>query len=131
MSGEKIVDYSNWPDFESICLEESWIKRIELIGSNLFFYIEAVLLESHQDYYEPKDDEVFAYKDLVISFSDILLIDWCDGNLRASVDNSGEKDYGHIESLYVEESCFHIAGDFGEIKLKLQNGKEGLKLTNI
>ena len=109
--------YYNWIGFESICLEESWIIQIENYTNKIIFTIDAVLLENHLDYRNPKTNEKYSYKRMKLMFQDVSYMEWKNINLTPAIDANNEIDFGHVDTLYKENKFYFLNGDIGELKI--------------
>ncbi len=62
------LDYFNFPGFENIYLEDSYVLEIKTNSTSVEILLEAVLTEQHSLYTNPKNDEQYCYKKSCNSF---------------------------------------------------------------
>jgi len=115
-------NYYNWPEFESIYLEDSFVKGISEYNDRLTFSLEIVLKDNHPRYELPKKGERYCYKNGEIVFSEIDKIIWIEKNMHQYKDANNEIDYGNIDELsYSEESEeYKVTGDWGHLRIKCE-----------
>lgn len=111
-------NYYEWKEFEHTYLEDSYVLNINESNHKIIFYIEIVLTENHPLYTVPNKDEKYCYKNGKIVFENIKNIEWLNKNNKPSIDAAGEEDYGNIDCFEIIEGIYHIAGGWGELKLK-------------
>ncbi|MBL4762729.1 MAG: hypothetical protein JKY93_08525, partial [Gammaproteobacteria bacterium] len=97
------------PELEHIDLWESYVLGWEHKDDELCIDIEAVLLPEHHAYEKPTPDLWACYKKGRLLFKDVTSLEGYEelDAEKATVDASGEKDFGHIE-----EFQFTKAGDY-------------------
>ncbi len=114
------MNFTELEIFKGIDLTDSFVLYWELERNCLSFDLEASVWPESRYYSKPKDDEFTCYKKARLDF---LNVDSIQGlkdmnQVTPSTDVSGEKDYGNIDSLIIDEDGFSLEGDFGEIAIK-------------
>ncbi len=114
------MNFTELEIFKGIDLTDSFVLYWELERNCLSFDLEASVWPESRYYSKPKDDEFTCYKKARIDF---LNVDSIQGlkdmnQVTPSTDVSGEKDYGNIDSLIIDEDGFSLEGDFGKIAIK-------------
>jgi hypothetical protein len=110
------VDYWNFPGFEDIYLEDSYLLDLQT-NSQVVARVEAVLKESHPAYSPPKSGEQYAYKDILIIFPNVESYRWLGKKMTPTRDPDGRIDYGNIDELYSLKGKYYMAGDWGKIEI--------------
>jgi hypothetical protein len=113
------VTYDEFPDFQFVYLEDSWVTGIEIAKGALRFNLVVVLLEGHRLYTPPLPNEQYCYKKGLLSFEKTQQIHWFDSIVQQSRDAIGDIDYGNIDFLWLEKSknAYHLAGDWGVLEV--------------
>ncbi len=112
------LDYFNFPGFENIYLEDSYVLEIKTNSTSVEILLEAVLTEQHSLYTNPNSNEQYCYKKIVIHFPDAESVIWIDRKMISYTDANGEIDFGNIDEFYLENDFYRLSGDWGELKIK-------------
>jgi hypothetical protein len=111
-----MISYQEWPGFEDIYLEDSFVETIEFKRGTLAFRMDMVLCESHPSYIPPAADEQHCYNTCYIIFPNIINIEWKEMRIVPSRDPDGSIDFGSIDRLVaVADDQFEMEGDWGVI----------------
>ena len=109
--------YWEVPNLDYIYLEDSWVKDIQIHPYSLIIDMDLVLCESHSLYSPPKPGEQYCYRESKLIFRNIKEVRWIMSGI-ASMDSSGDTDYGSIDELINKNNFYKITGDFGLIELQ-------------
>ncbi len=112
------LDYFNFEGFENFYLEDSYVLEIKVGSETIEILIDAVLTEQHSLYTNPKANEQYCCKKIVIHFLNAETISWIERRMIPSTDANGEIDFGNIDEFYLENDFYHLSGDLGELKIK-------------
>ena len=110
------INYWQFPGFENVYLEDSYVLGIKAQGSVVEILIEAVLTENHPLYTPPLPGEQYCYRQMTIKFpqpQNYTLVN----KMRAISGVDGSVDYGNIEEFYRNEQQSYIRGEWGEITI--------------
>lgn len=108
--------YSTLPGLESVYLEDSWVLSIGVTPGMVRFELDAVLLRQHAAYHPPKPGEAHCYRRATLTFGHVSSVEWRAMG-TATVDATGEIDYGNIDTLTRSGEHFHLAGDWGDMRI--------------
>lgn len=108
-------DYWDIPDFEGLYLEDSWVLDVAARPGVLELAVDLVLRESHPGYEAPKAGEQYCHRRGVIRFEDVSSLRWEGRGLVPATDATGERDYGTVDALSVNDDIYMIEGDFRRI----------------
>lgn len=109
--------YAQWPGFEHILLQDSWVLAICETPAELQFFLEVALLEGHDHYKTPSPTESHCFQKAVMIFSEAAALCWKDRTHAVSSDANGELDLGHIDAMYREGTSYIVEGDFGIVMI--------------
>ncbi|WP_199246523.1 hypothetical protein [[Phormidium] sp. ETS-05] len=110
------INYWQFPGFENVYLEDSYVLGIKAQGSVVEILIEAVLTENHPLYTPPLPGEQYCYRQMTIKFplpQNYTLVN----KMRAISGGDGRVDYGNIEEFYRNEQQSYIRGEWGELRI--------------
>jgi hypothetical protein len=96
-------------DLKYVDLENSFILAISINKKSISFFIQAVLLQDHEKYSDPKSDEKYCYNDLVINFNNFDSVAK-KLDLNPIIDPDGTFDLGQIDSFLITDYGFIIKG---------------------
>ena len=111
-----IKQYFDFPDFEYLYLEDSWVLQIESQSNDLEFTLDAVLTEEHP-FSKPLIDEQYCYRKTKIIFQNCKNINWIERSANYNKDSKGEIDYGNIDWFYYQNKTFCIGGEWGKLEI--------------
>ena len=114
------MNYTELEFFQGIDLTDSFVLFWEFKDRCLSFDLEASVWPESRYYSKPKKDEFTCYKKVRLEFLNIETIQGLKemNQVTPSTDQSGEIDYGNIDSLIIEEGGFFLEGDFGEVNIR-------------
>ena len=112
------LDYFNFEGFENIYLEDSYVLEIKTNSTSVEILLEAVLTEQHSLYTNPRENEHYCCKKIVIHFPDVEGVIWIDRKMIPNTDANGEIDFGNIDEFYLENDFYRLSGEWGELKIK-------------
>jgi len=110
------INYWQFPGFENIYLEDSYVLGIKAQGSVVEILIEAVLTENHPLYTPPLPGEQYCYRKMTIKFpqpQQYTLVN----KMRAISGIDGSIDYGNIEEFSRNDKEYYLRGEWGEITI--------------
>lgn len=110
------VDYWDFPGFENIYLEDSYLLSL-VTNSQIDAHVEAVLRENHPLYIPPKPTEQYSYRHLIIRFPRVREFRWISKQMKPIRDPDGGVDYGNIDELYRLDGKYHMRGDWGHLEV--------------
>ena len=113
--------YIDWSPFKDVYLEDSYVLKIIESEKMVEFHIEAVLLENHEYYEAPSNGEQYFFKEGIIRFNQFSEVNWLHSADVKSFDASGESDLGNIDFLTKTGNIYHLAGDWGEVKISAKS----------
>jgi hypothetical protein len=108
------VEYHEFPGFESIYLEDSYVLDIRT-NSCIEFEVEAALLQSHPLCTKPREGEQYCYRTLSIRFDNVREYSWVEKHMRPIDDPVFGVDYGNIDFFFLEDGRYHIGGEWGAL----------------
>lgn len=111
------IEYQNFPGFDQVYLEDSFVLGIETTQHSAELMLEVVLRERHPLYQHPKAGEQYSYRRGSIRFPGAVDVRWIRASIRPSVDAAGDVDFGNIDALYRESGKYGILGDWGELAI--------------
>ena len=50
-------------------------------------------------------------------FVEATTVKWLELSMRPSLDADGEVDFGNIDVMYLEDGEYHVAGEWGELRV--------------
>ncbi|EEA92704.1 hypothetical protein [Pseudovibrio sp. JE062] len=112
------MNYFQIPSLSDVYLEDSYVLAIHEYDSKIVFDLEVVLIETHPFYEAPSKGEKYCYRKSSLSFIGVQSVEWLDRQFIRFSDASGESDYGNIDSFTKEGELCHLAGDWGEVKIR-------------
>ncbi len=110
--------YYELAGFQNVYLEDSFVFEIHESVSKFVLHMEVVLNEQHPFYTSPKSSEQYCYKKAAIIFTDVETVEWEEKNFKRYPDANGEYDYGNIDTFYLVDGYYYLAGDWGRVKIK-------------
>lgn len=105
--------YTDLPAFEALILEESYVLGIEAAPSAVTFDVDLAIAPGHPDYAPPPAHETECFRRGRIRFVDVRDLVWRGQGARPATDASGDRDFGHIDSLVWSGDAFKLEGDWG------------------
>ncbi|WP_439214213.1 hypothetical protein [Duffyella gerundensis] len=102
----------------NIYLEDSFVLSISETSDSLIFELEAVLIENHPQYEEPKEDERYCYRKASLQFFNMCSIDWIDKRLMQYKDREDKVDYGNIDGITINDGSYKLWGDWGTVVVR-------------
>lgn len=114
------MNYTELEIFQGIDLTDSFVLFWEIKDRCLSFDLDASVWPESRYYSKPKKGEFTCYKKVRLEFLNIESIQGLKemSQISPSTDQSGELDYGNIDSLIIEKDGFTLEGDFGEVNIK-------------
>ncbi len=111
------ISYEQLPGFEHVYLEDSFVLSIQTTPHSATFLLNVVLLEGHPLYSRPRPNEQYYFRNAVLRFVSATSVKWIEQSMHPSTDASGEVDYGNIDIMYLEGGEYHVAGEWGELRI--------------
>jgi hypothetical protein len=115
-----VSEYWSLEDFRYLYLEDSWVTDIEAHTGILTLHADLVLREEHPLYRAPEPGEQYCYQAGRIVFPAVERLSWEGQGRPPAVDESGERDYGGIDSFEVDPPRYRLSGDFGRLVVDSQ-----------
>jgi hypothetical protein len=103
-------DWTANPTFDGIDLSDSLILSWATRDHDLVVEVDFVLIEGHPDYHPPRSDEWACFRRGILRFVNLRSLTGLPpmATVIPATDATGEKDYGHFDSL-VEDPIGHFA----------------------
>lgn len=111
------INYPDFPGFEGIYLEDSFVLGIAENHDELIFEMEFVVLENHPSFTKPEKGESHCYVKGTLYFGKVNETLWKKRSLNTFKDADQEIDLGNIDTLFELDGRYHLEGDWGEIEL--------------
>ncbi|MGI8548401.1 MAG: hypothetical protein ACR2M1_13920 [Gemmatimonadaceae bacterium] len=111
------IPYEQFASFEHVYLEDSYVLNITTTEHSAEFTLDLVLLEGHPLYQRPSAGEQHCFRRALLHFFNAKSVGWIDQSMRPSEDANGEVDYGNIDVMYLEDGEYHVAGEWGELRI--------------
>jgi hypothetical protein len=112
-------NYPNFPGFESVCLEDSYVLDITVHPTVLSLQLDLLLLPGHPQYGAPLPGDRACFRKATIVFSSVRDLHWTGQSVvKPAIDASGTLDFGSVDSLTRHEDNYKLLGDWGTILLK-------------
>lgn len=112
------IDYTKMAGLDGLYLEDSFVLGITTKAGSVDFSLDAVLTPKHPDYHQPPPGEQYCYRKIILRFPRAVEADWDSRSRDIRIDASGERDLGHIDSLYRNANRYHISGDWGAVSIR-------------
>lgn len=109
------IEYFDFPGFENIYLEDSYLLGVTEDETEIRFLLEVVLSNQHSKYSAPRTGEQHCYKRGEIVFQNVTKKGWNRKSMIPIADPSGEPDFGNIDVFIQQNGVYQIAGEWGEI----------------
>jgi hypothetical protein len=109
--------YTDLPGFEALVLEESYVLDIRATPGEVAFDVELVLTAEHPAYTPPPANETDCFRVGRVRFVEVRELVWREQGAVPATDASGERDYGHIDSLEWDSGTFRLEGDWGRMEV--------------
>jgi hypothetical protein len=110
-----MVDYWSLPALSGVYLEESYVLAISQTENSLALALDAVLTPDHPAYHPPRAGERYCYERGLLTFDDVVAVEWTSRSSQAYSDATGEKDLGGFDALVVTKEGFIAEGDWGRV----------------
>jgi len=108
-------NYFEHPELSELYLEDSFVLDLQISPNTVVLDMEFVLREGHQRYSMPTEDEQYCYNRGRLRFTGVTTSTWRMPTRLPATDETGEVDYGGIESYSITENRHHLSGEFGEL----------------
>lgn len=111
------LKYENFPGFEDVYLEDSYILGIDTTLQTVTMELDVVLIETHPLYKKPSINEHYCMRKGQIIFPNCKEVNWIEKSMIPSTDATGEVDYGNIDSFVLIDGRYKIEGDLGRLDI--------------
>lgn len=114
-------DYYELNGFENIYLEDSYVLDIidNFEEEVVIFLLDLVLLETHDLYKQPENDEKYFYKKGKIVFECILSLLWHEKTFeKTKALKLKNIDFGNVDIFVYENDKYNLSGDWGNLTIK-------------
>ena len=112
-------NYPNFPGFESVCLEDSYVLDISVHPAVLSLRLDLMLLPGHREYGASSPGDRACFRRATIVFSPVSDLHWTGQRIvKPAIDASGTLDFGSVDSLTHDKDNYELQGDWGTILLK-------------
>jgi hypothetical protein len=109
--------YTDLAGFEALVLEESYVLGIRAIPGEVTFDVDLVLTPEHPAYTPPPANVTECFRIGRIRFVGVRELVWQRQEAIPATDASGERDFGHIDSLEWDGGTFKLEGDWGRMEV--------------
>lgn len=109
--------YEDIPALRGFVLEDSWVLSISSTPGLLEFTMHLVLSSEHPDLKQARPGEQFDYRPGRLTFEGVTELLWAGQGSTPATDASGERDWGHVDSLKRDNDRFELEGDWGLMQL--------------
>ncbi len=110
--------YEDLPAFATYVLEESYVLDVVAGPAFVVFRLEVVLTPEHPAYEAPGPDVYLCYRPAVLRFDGVTELEWIGQGAPPATDATGEIDYGHIDTMTLEDGVYALGGDWGSMKVR-------------
>ena len=111
------LNYWQFPGFENIYLEDSYVLGIEAKNASIQILIECVLTEKHPLYSQALPGEAYCYRQMKIKFPQVKSDNLNSLKMRTIPNPDGRSDFGNIDEFFMADGTYHLFGEWGEITL--------------
>ncbi|WP_392957442.1 hypothetical protein [Streptomyces sp. LN245] len=112
-------NYPNFPGFESVYLEDSYVLDITVHPAVLSLQLDLLLLPGHPEYGAPSPGDRACFRRATIVFSPVCDLHWTGQSVgRPAIDASGTLDFGSVGCLTRDQDNYELQGDWGTILLR-------------
>ena len=114
------MHWTQMSEFDGVDLTESYVLGWRMDGDDLRFDLDVALVPGHPAYRAPGPDERTCYRRGTLTFPSAHAVVGLERQeaVRATVDASGERDYGNIDTFDDANGEFQLSGDFGDVRVK-------------
>ena len=113
---DRILSYEDLDSvFDGIYLESSFVLDLSVTPKLIVFEMEFVLLEAHDCYTQPLEDEIYCFHRGRIRFLSIQSIEYRYFGLKPAIDATGSQDFGNIDTFVTDGNSHKLMGDWGEL----------------
>ena len=122
--------YCEWPGFENVYFEDSFVLRIDEAAERVAFDLLLVLLPGSPYYAPPLPGEALCFRSATLEFSPVTRQTWLARGKNVFTDALGDVDLGNIDVL-VERAPgeYYAEGDWGAIEI--QPGAPVLRFQDV
>ncbi|GAA1711787.1 hypothetical protein GCM10009745_69870 [Kribbella yunnanensis] len=117
------TSYDELPGFASYVLEESYVLGVIAEPGVVRFRLEVVLTPEHPAYEEPGSGVYLCYRPGELRFDGVTELDWAGQGASPATDASGEVDYGHVDTMTLENGVYALAGDWGSMRVRAASAR--------
>jgi hypothetical protein len=112
------LNYWQFPGFENIYLEDSYVLGCEAKKASVEIFIEAVITEKHPLYSQPLPGEVYCYRRMKIQFPRSQRYHLIPNPMNPIPNADGSIDWGNIDEFFLaDDGTYHLIGEWGEIAI--------------
>ncbi|MEU9919474.1 hypothetical protein [Streptomyces sp. NPDC051001] len=104
-------NYQGLPEFENVCLEDSYVLDITVQPAVLLLRLD-LLLPEHPQNRAPLPGERACFRQATVTFSSVRDLHWTgQGVIKPAVGASGTADFGSVDSLTRHDTNYQLLGD--------------------
>jgi hypothetical protein len=108
---EDPADHATWPALRAYYLEDSHVLGIHVLGERVVMDLDLVLTPAHPGYRPPGPAEQHCYRHGQLVFGSLRGFEVEGPQLiRPSIDATGERDLGSIDSLTLSDGRYLVEG---------------------
>jgi hypothetical protein len=112
------LNYWQFPGFENIYLEDSYVLSIINAKTSIQILLEAVLTENHPLYTQALPGEQYCYRRMTVNFPHPQTYDLVLNNISPIVDpDDGSVDYGNIDEFFRADDKYYLRGEWGGLTI--------------
>lgn len=111
------LNYWQFPGFENVYLEDSYVLSFNKTDSSVEIPIEAVLTETHPLYAPPLPGEQYCYRQMTIRFFLPQTYNFVLKKMTPIRDPDGSIDYGNIDEFFLENGKYYLNGEWGDLTI--------------
>lgn len=112
------LNYWQFPGFEHIYLEDSYVLGCEAKNASVEILIEAVIKEKNPLYSQPLPGEAYCYRRMKIKFPRSQRYHLIPKKMNPIQNLDGSIDWGNIDEFFLaDDGKYHLVGEWGEITI--------------
>ena len=108
------------PEFENVCLEDSYFLGLVSEGANLRFRCLFALTVDHAAYAAPVADEQHCYREGSILIEQASMRDWKPGKPTITQDLDGSFDLGSIELYRISPTSLRVVTEWFDASVEMR-----------
>lgn len=111
--GDQCTEYPEFPGFEYIGLEGSYVSGVEYWDGQMQIWLDAVLMKEHPQYAEPLPGEICCWICAKIVLRNITDLECTGFEIKPAIDAAGEVDFDCIYSFVMQHGRYELNAGFG------------------